>query len=69
VLGDTDRVIVQDAEGVVVSTGGRLVAVLGLDDIVVVDTPDALLVTTRKHVQDVKSLVERLRAQGHTDLA
>jgi mannose-1-phosphate guanylyltransferase len=69
VLGETEQVVVQDAGGVVVATSGRLVAVLGLDDVIVVDTPDALLVTTRKHVQDVKSLVERVRARGRTDLA
>ena len=35
------------ARGLVVPAGGRLVAVVGLDDVVVVDTPDAVLVTTR----------------------
>ena len=69
VLGETEHVVVQDSEGVVVATSGRLVAVLGLDDVIIVDTPDALLVTTRKHVQDVKSMVERVRAQGRSDLA
>jgi mannose-1-phosphate guanylyltransferase len=42
--------------------------VLGLDDIVVVDTPDALLVTTRAQAQDVKVLVDRLKATGRADL-
>jgi mannose-1-phosphate guanylyltransferase len=47
---------------------GRTVAVLGLDDIVVVDTPDALLVTTRARAQDVKALVDLLKAAGRADL-
>ena len=42
--------------------GGRLVAVVGLDDVVVVDTPDALLVTTRAHAQEVKEVGGRPRA-------
>ncbi len=38
----------------------RLLAVLGVDDLVVVDTPDVVLVTRRDRAQDVKNLVERL---------
>ena len=68
VLGDPDRVLAADATGVVVAGSGRTVAVLGLDDVVVVDTPDALLVTTRERAQEVKALVDRLRSQGRTDL-
>ena len=52
----------------VIPGSGRTVAVLGLDDIVVVDTPDALLVTTRARAQDVKALVDLLKASGRTDL-
>lgn len=68
VLGDPGRVLATDSDGLVVADGGRLVAVLGLDDIVVVDTPDAVLVTTRSRAQDVKGLVARLQEQGRTDL-
>ena len=57
-----------DTGGVVVPAGGRRVAVVGLDDVVVVDTPDALLVTTRARAQDVKAVVDALKAQGRTDL-
>lgn len=48
--------------------GGRLVAVAGAQDLVVVDTPDALLVVPRDQVQRVKELVDRLRASGRSDL-
>ncbi|MGZ4603213.1 MAG: mannose-1-phosphate guanylyltransferase [Kineosporiaceae bacterium] len=68
VLGDGDHVLSRDASGVVVPGHGRLLAVLGLDDVVVVDTPDAVLVTTRARAQDVKSVVEALRAAGRSDL-
>ena len=61
VLGEGEDVLAEDSSGLVVPRGGRLVALVGVDDIVVVDTPDALLVTTRERAQDVKALVDRLR--------
>jgi len=68
VLGDVALVLANDATGVVVPGSGRTVAVLGLDDIVVVDTPDAVLVTTRARAQEVKVLTQMLRATGRADL-
>jgi mannose-1-phosphate guanylyltransferase len=63
------RVIDVDGRDVLVhAAGGRLVAVVGLDGIIVVDTPDALLVTTADASQDVKQVVDRLRADGREDL-
>ena len=41
---------------------------VGLDDVVVVDTPDALLVMSRERAQDVKAVVDALRSEGRTDL-
>jgi mannose-1-phosphate guanylyltransferase len=68
VLGDADQVRAEAASGLVVPGSGRLVAVVGIDDVVVVDTPDALLVTTRAHAQEVKTMVDRLRETGRADL-
>ena len=68
VLGSADDVTTIDVSGVVVAAGGRRVAVVGLEDIVVVDTPDAVLVTTRSRAQDVKAVVDALKAQGRADL-
>jgi mannose-1-phosphate guanylyltransferase len=68
VLGDFDLVLAKDTTGVVIPGSGRTVAVIGLDEIVVVDTPDALLVTTRERAQDVKALVDLLKATGRADL-
>jgi mannose-1-phosphate guanylyltransferase len=68
VLGDHEQVSATDAGGLVVATGGRRVVVLGLDDVVVVDTPDAVLVTSRESAQQVKAIVDALRAAGRTDL-
>ena len=68
VLGEVDLVLAKDTTGLVIPGSGRTVAVLGLDDIVVVDTPDALLVTTRARAQDVKVLVDLLKATERADL-
>lgn len=68
VLGDPALVQVIDSDAVVVPAAGRIVAVVGLDDIVVVDTPDALLVTRRSRAQDVKQVVANLKEQGRADL-
>ena len=68
VLGEVGLVLAKDTTGLVIPGSGRTVAVLGLDDIVVVDTPDALLVTTRARAQDVKVLVDLLKATGRADL-
>lgn len=52
-----------------VQSEGRLVAVIGMDDMVVIDTPDALLVTQRGQSQEVKALVEKLKAQERREVA
>ena len=64
VLGDSVRVLALDSTGLVVPGSDRTVVVLGLEDVVVVDTGDALLVTDRAHAQDVKAVVEALKASG-----
>ncbi len=68
VLGDAGLVRAIDATGLVVPAADRVVAVVGLDDVVVVDTPDALLVTTRARAQDVKQVVAELKESGRGDL-
>lgn len=68
VLGDPELLELQDTTGLVVPAGGRMVAVVGLDDVVVVDTPDAVLVTTRARAQQVKQVVDALKARGRDDL-
>lgn len=54
----------QVAGGIVVPGSGRLVALLGVDDIIVVDMPDTLMVTTRARSQEVKRLVKKCKEQG-----
>ena len=54
-----------DAEHCFVRSEDRLVAALGVRNLLVVDTPDALLVADRNRAQDVKSIVQRLKTSGH----
>ena len=68
VIGDTPRVYSSDASGVVVTDTDRVIALIGIEDVVVVDTGDALLVTTTEHAQDVKKAVESLKARGADDV-
>jgi len=68
VLGDEGQVRVVHGTGLVVPGSGRMVAVIGIDDVVVVDTPDAVLVTTRSRAQEVKHVVAALKESGREDL-
>ena len=56
-------VIAIDSNDTYVRSEDRLVAVVGLSDVIVVDTPDAVLVTERGKCQDVKKVVETLKAE------
>ena len=67
VLGNA-KVLADSSSGILVSDTDRLIALIGIEDVIVVDTPDALLVTTKEHAQRVKSLVDALKATGHSDL-
>jgi mannose-1-phosphate guanylyltransferase/mannose-6-phosphate isomerase len=61
-IGD---VVVEEAGGCYVRGEGPLVAVLGVEDIIVTATPDVVLVTAKDRDQDVGKLVKRLKANGH----
>lgn len=68
VLGEGARVFAENASGVVVTDTKRVIALIGIKDVVIVDTPDALLVTTKEHAQRVKGAVDALKASGDTDV-
>ena len=68
ILGEGARVLADSSSGIVVSHTKRMIALIGVDDIVVVDTPDALLVTTSANAQKVKAVVDALRLSGSSDV-
>jgi mannose-1-phosphate guanylyltransferase len=62
---NTPSVLLRETENlVVVPNSGRLVAALGVRDLIIVDTPDAVLVCPRNRAQEVKSLVDELKSKG-----
>ncbi|UCO99296.1 mannose-1-phosphate guanylyltransferase/mannose-6-phosphate isomerase [Metapseudomonas lalkuanensis] len=60
-------VVVQDSHNCLVHGNGKLVSVIGLDDVVVVETKDAMMIAHKDRVQDVKKLVNRLDADGRSE--
>lgn len=67
VLIDAQRNLVMDLCADTTSTG-RVIALVGVQDLVVVDTGDALLVVPRERAQDVKDVVAALKARGESRL-
>jgi mannose-1-phosphate guanylyltransferase/mannose-6-phosphate isomerase len=63
-LGD---VLTEDCSGCLFHAEDHLIAAIGVEDLVVVDTKDALLIATRDRVQEVKKLVARLDEQGREE--
>ncbi|MET0932221.1 MAG: mannose-1-phosphate guanylyltransferase, partial [Mycetocola sp.] len=68
ILGENARVLSDASSGIVVSRTSRVISLIGVKDIVVVDTPDALLVTTSANAQRVKSVVDALKLSGRDDV-
>ena len=62
-----DAVAIDCEDCVVLSEGKRLVAVVGLRGLCVVDAGDALLVVPRDRAQDVRAVVDALKARGRSD--
>jgi mannose-1-phosphate guanylyltransferase/mannose-6-phosphate isomerase len=60
--------LVQGAHNTLVHATHRLVGVIGLSDVVVVETPDAVLVADRARSQEVKQLADGLKAAGRSEL-
>ena len=59
-----DRVFTVDSNHNIVFANGRLLAVVGVQDLVIVDTPDALLVGRKNHMQSVKSIISAIEESG-----
>jgi mannose-1-phosphate guanylyltransferase/mannose-6-phosphate isomerase len=64
VMGD---VIVDDTENCYIRSEDRLIAAVGLRDTVIVETDDAVLVASIDKAQDVKAIVDKLKAKGRTE--
>jgi mannose-1-phosphate guanylyltransferase len=61
-------VLVLDSQGCLVHSPQKTVALIGMKDLVVVDTADALLICPRERAQEVKKIVQLLEDQGKVEL-
>ncbi|PKM20768.1 MAG: mannose-1-phosphate guanylyltransferase/mannose-6-phosphate isomerase [Gammaproteobacteria bacterium HGW-Gammaproteobacteria-15] len=61
-------VLLEQCKNSYVNAEERLVAVIGLDDVVVVETKDAVLVASKTHIQGVKNIVAKLQSYGRTEV-
>jgi mannose-1-phosphate guanylyltransferase len=63
-----DALVIDGRNNVVIATKDRPVAVIGMDDVIVVDAGDAILVCRRDRAQDVRKAVEELTRLGREEL-
>jgi len=61
-------VLGEGSRGVYVYSPKKVVAAVGIEDLVIIETEDALLVAKRDKAEEVKKVVERLEREGHTEL-
>jgi len=60
-------VLLQDCENTLALSEGRLIACVGVSDLVVVETADAILVSHKDKTQNVKKIIDALKAQGRPE--
>ncbi len=60
-------VLLHDVKNSFIHASSRMVAAVGIDDHVIVETADAVLVASKNRVQDVKAIVERLKSEGREE--
>lgn len=63
-IGD---VMIEDCSDSYLRSESRLLAATGVDKLIVVETPDAVLVANRDQVQNIKAIVQRLKAEGRSE--
>lgn len=59
------EVILHDVSNCYIQSNERIVGAVGVKDLLIIDTPDAVLVADRSRAQDVKHIYARLKAEGH----
>lgn len=59
------EVTLHDVSNCYIQSKQRMIGAVGVDDLIIIDTPDAILVADRSRAQDVKHIYARLKATGH----
>ena len=59
------EVVLHDVSNCYIQSNQRLIGAVGIKDLVIIDTPDAVLIADRNHAQNVKHIYARLKAAGH----
>ena len=65
---ENPRIVCIDSQGCFIDAGDQAVAVVGLDNLVVVSSGDAILIMPKDRAEDVKQVVEAFRQKGRSDL-
>ena len=60
------EVYIHDSSNCFIQSSGRIIAAIGVHDLIIIDTPDALLITDREQAQHVKQIVSQLKECSHT---
>ena len=64
---DGDVLSIDTRNSLVRASDGRMIATIGVEDLIIVDTPDATLVARKDRVQDVKKIVDLIKAAGRQE--
>jgi mannose-1-phosphate guanylyltransferase/mannose-6-phosphate isomerase len=59
------KAILHDVKGCYIRSTDRVVGAVGIENLLVIDTPDALLVASKSRAQDVRHIYQQLKAEGH----
>jgi len=62
--GESVKSLCINSENNLIHTDGRLIGMIGINDLIIIDTPEILLIVPKGRSQDVKKLVERLKEEG-----
>ena len=64
-----DSLLFESSNNLIHSTSNRIIAALGVDNLCIVDTPDALLIASSNKSQNVKEVVNQLKIQGRNEVS
>jgi mannose-1-phosphate guanylyltransferase len=65
---DDLRIAAIDCDGALIRTDGPFVGAIGVSDLIIIATGDAVLVAPKSRAQDVKKIIDELKARGRGDL-